>query len=608
MNPRLKTLAGLLASIPVSQALAAEQLAALDPVVVTATRQAQRASELLSDVTVIDSEEIHNAGPTTINELLARQPGIEINQKGGAGTDSSIFIRGSNTTHALVLVDGVRLGSTTLGYPAWGFIPLEQVDHIEIIRGSCSSLYGSDAIGGVVQIFTKRGDGPFQAFAEAGYGSWNTTALATGFSGASQGWRYSFQLADKRGDSYSAITNPKNSSYNPDKDGFQTTSTSGSLSYSPHKGHEFGISYLYSDGWNRYDSSPKTNDYKQKETLYGISAYSRNQLTQVWTSTLKIGQSADDGRQFSNGSATSNIRSEQTQYQWQNDITLPIGSALLAAERVEQEVSGNIDYVLKKRSINSYMAGWTGHLANHRWQLNVRQDENSQFGSRTTGTVAYGYQFTNNWRANLSYGSAFKAPSFNDMYWPGAGNPDLKPETSENREASIHYETTTQHISLTYYHNDVHNLIEWAPAPSGWWIPSNVAQATLSGWTLAYSGRLDGYQLSASVDLQDPEDTARQKVLRYRARQVAKFAVSRDFGSFNIGTEVLASGKRYNDVDNTQELASYTTLNLYANYHIANDWSVFARANNVFDAHYVLVQDYSTPGANVFVGVRYNLK
>jgi len=599
----------MLALLPFASAQAIEQLAALDPVVVTATRQAQRASELLSDVTVIESEEIRNAGPTTsINELLARQPGIEINQKGGPGTDSSIFIRGSNSTHTLVLVDGMRLGSTTTGYPAWGFIPLEQVERIEIIRGSCSSLYGSDAIGGVIQIFTKRGDGPFKAFAEAGYGTWNTSALATGFSGAKEGWRYSFQLADKRSDSYSAINNPKSSSYNADKDGFQTTSSSGSLTYSPLKGHEFGANYLYSDGWNRYDASPKANDYKQKETLYGFSIYSRNQFTQAWTSTFKIGQSADDGRQFSNGLATSSIRSEQTLYQWQNDLALPIGSLLLAAERVEQAVSGNVDYALKKRTIDSAMVGWTGHLDGHRLQLNIRQDENSQFGGRTTGTAAYGYQFASNWRGNLSYGSAFKAPSFNDMYWPGAGNPDLKPETSENREASIHYEMTSQHVSLTYYHNDVRNLIEWAPAPSGWWIPSNVARARLTGWTLAYTGQLAGYQLSGSLDLQDPEDTIHHKVLRYRAREIAKLAISRDFGSFNIGSEVLASGKRYNDANNTQELGSYTTLNLFASYRLATDWSVFARANNVFDTHYTLVQDYATPGANLFVGIRYTPK
>lgn len=610
MYPRLKPLAAMLSLLPIYAAAGdAQQLAVLDSVVITATRQAQRASETLSDVTVIEAETIRNAGPAaTINDLLSRQPGIEINQKGGPGTDSNVFIRGSNSTHALVLVDGMRLGSTTLGAAAWGFIPLEQVDRIEIIRGSCSSLYGSDAIGGVIQIFTKRGDGPFRMFAEAGYGTWNTSALSAGFSGSSEGWRYSFQLAEKRGDAYSAVNNPKSFYYNADKDGFQTTSSSGSLSYSPVKGQEFGVSYLYSDGWNRYDSSPKAKDYKQYETIYGANVFSRNKLTDNWTSTIKIGKSSDDGRQFADGTKTSTIRSTQTQFQWQNDISLPIGTALLAAERVEQNVDSSVNYAVKERSINSFLAGWTGQYANHRLQLNVRNDDNSQFGTKTTGLLAYGYQFSDHWRGNLSYGTGFKAPSFNDMYWPGAGNPDLRPETSENREGSIHYETASQHASLTYYHNDIDNLIEWAPNALGFWMPANVAKARLRGWTLAYDSQLGDYKLSGSLDLQDPEDALTNKVLRYRARQIAKVAVSRDFGAFSIGAEVLGSGQRYNDAANTQQLAGYGIVNLTAAYRLAADWSIFARANNIFDKDYTLVNDYSTPGANLFIGIRYSPK
>ena len=608
MYPRLKTLATVLSLLPFCSAHA-EQLAALDTVVVTATRQAQRANEVLTDITVIEADEIRSAGPTaTINELLARQPGIEINQKGGMGTDSNIFIRGSNSTHVLVLVDGMRLGSTTLGVPAWGFIPLEQIDRIEIIRGSSSSLYGSDAIGGVIQIFTKRGEGPLRAFAEAGFGTWNTTALMAGFSGGTEGWRYSFQLSDKQSDSFSAVNNPKSPYYNPDNDGFHIASSSGSLSYSPSKGQEVGLTYLYSDGWNRYDSSPKAKDYKQYQTIYGANIYTRNQLTDAWTSTLKFGQSADDGKQYSNGNQDSSIRSTQTQYQWQNDITLPIGSALLALERLEQGVSGNVAYSTSQRSINSYLAGWTGNLADHRLQFNVRRDDNSQFGGKTTGMLAYGYQFSSNWRANMSYGTGFKAPTFNDMYWPGSGNTDLQPETSKNIEAAVHYEIGQHHTSLTYYHNNVDNLIEWAPNSSGFWMPDNVAKARLSGLTLAYTGQLSDYKLSGSLDFQDPEDLDLQKTLRYRARQIAKLALSRDFGAFNIGGEVLASGHRYNDANNTQELAGYGTVNLYASYRFAADWSVFARANNIFDKNYVLVQDYATPGANAFVGIRYSQK
>ncbi len=607
MHSRLKPLAVLLPLAFATQVQAVEQLALLDNVVVTATRQAQRSSEVLTDISVIAAPEIRAAGPNaTLNDLLARQPGIEITHKGGLGTDSSIFIRGSNNNHALVLVDGMRLGSTTTGYPAWGFIPLEQVERIEIIRGSCSSLYGSDAIGGVIQIFTKRGDGPLKFFAEAGYGSWNTSSEAAGLSGGTDGWRYSLQLAHKRSDSYSAINNPKNSSYNADRDGFEMTTSSGSLAYTPAQGHELGASYLYSDGWNRYDSFPKAGDFKQSQTLYGVNVYSRNRLTSDWTSTIKIGQSADRSQQYISGKPDSLIESRQTQYQWQNDITLPVGTALLAAEHVAQSVSGNVAYDVSERTINSYLAGWHGNFGDHRAQASVRRDENSQFGGKTTGTLAYGYQLSRDWRANASYGTGFKAPTFNDLYWPGAGNPNLKPETSINREVALHYEVEKHHASLTYYQNKISDLVEWAPNSSGLWFPANVAKAELTGWTLAYDGQLASYKLNASLDLQNPQDTDRNTLLRYRAKEIAKFGVSREFGPFTAGAEVLASGKRYNDIANTQELGGYALLNLHGSYRVARDWSLFARLNNVFDKQYVQVSNYTTPGFNAFVGIRYS--
>jgi vitamin B12 transporter len=235
----------------------------------------------------------------------------------------------------------------------------------------------------------------------------------------------------------------------------------------------------------------------------------------------------------------------------------------------------------------------------------VRNDDNSQFGAKTTGLLAYGYQMATNWRANASYGTGFKAPTFNDMYWPGGGNPDLKPETSENIEGTLHFETATQHAALTYYRNHVDNLIEWAPNAVGFWMPANVAKARLRGWTLAYDQQMGDFKLAASVDLQDPEDALNQKVLRYRARRIAKMALSRDFGAFNIGGELLASGERFNDAANTQKLDGYGIVNLTAAYRLAAAWSVFARANNIFDKDYTLVNDFATPGANLFVGIRY---
>ena len=586
-------------------------------VVVTATRQPQRASEALSDVTIIDAEEIRSAGPAaTVTEVLARQPGIEIDQNGGPGTTANVFVRGTNSNHVLLLVDGIRVGSTTIGAPSWEYIPLQQVDHIEIIRGPASSLYGSEAIGGAVQIFTKRGEGPFQAFAEAGYGTWNTSALSTGFSGGQEGWRYSFQLSDKRSDSFPAINNPANAAYNPANTGYQAASSSGSASYSPAKGQELGATYVYSDGWNRYNAAfpgPASDAYKQREAISAVSLYSRNQLNDAWTSTLRIGQSADNGRQYDNGTEYSAIRSTQTQYQWQNDVKLPLGTALLALERNDQRVdSTTTNYAVTSRTIDSLLAGWTAHLGAQQLQFNLRRDDNSQFGNKTTGLIAYGYRFSPAWRGHVSAGSAFRAPTFNDLYWPFAGNPDLKPETAQNREASLHYSAHGEQASVTYYHNDVSNLIQWAPVdpnnPGGNWLPFNVARATLRGLTVAYSDTLGAYRLSSSIDLQDPRDDMLQKTLRYRARQIGKLALTRDFGAYDAGAELQASGKRYNDVANTQVLGGYTLVNAFIDYRVRNDVTLFARANNIFDKRYALIRDFATPGANLFVGVRYTPK
>ena len=592
----------------------------VDPIVVTATRQALSASDVLADVTVISSEDIRNAGPTTVGELLGRQPGIEFKQSGGPGGSTSVFIRGSNANHVLLLVDGMRVGSATAGSPTWEYMPIEQIDHIEIVRGPASSLYGSDAIGGVVQIFTKRGDGPAQPFVELGYGTYNTSVLTAGVSGGQDGWRYSLQASDKQSDSISAINNPNNPAFNPDKDGYRTTSSSGSLSYSPASGHEFGIDYLYSNGWNRFDSgspytTPPSDDYKQKETVSSVNVFSRDRLTDAWNSTVRIGQSLDDNRQLDNGQLSSSFKSTQTQYEWQNDIKLPLGSALLGVERVEQHVASSVSYAQTERSINSVFAGWTGSLGDHSFQANIRQDNNSQFGDKNTGMVGYGYQFASNWRGYLSGSTAFKAPTFNDLYYPPDGygdvsNPNLKPETSVNREASLHYETATQQASVTYYNNDVKNLIQWAPIDPTFvttygYTPSNVSSATLSGWTLAYNGKVGAYKLSGSLDLQNPKDDVLEKTLIYRAREIAKFGLSRDFGDLNIGGELVSSGRRFVDTANTQELGGYTLVNLRANYRVSQDWSVFARANNVFDKQYVLDNGYATPGTNVFVGARY---
>lgn len=612
MHPQFRPAIVAAALFVVFSAQAAET--EIDTIVVTATRQAQRVSELLSDVTVIDREEIRKAGPAaTVTDLLARQPGVEVESRGGPGTDTSVLLRGANGGHTLVLVDGLRVSSATLGAATWGYLPLSQVDRIEILRGPASSLYGADAIGGVIQIFTRRGQGAPSFAAEAGYGSWNTQALKAGVSGSVGAVSYSLQAADQRSDSFSAVANPHNSAYNPDKDGYAIRSASGSMAYAVAAGHEVGANFLRSDGWNKYDAfdyltGSAASDYRQDQTVAAYSAYTRNRLLPEWLSTLRVGRGTDDSRQFQDGSRTSTIRTDQDQIQWQNDVQLPVGKALLAVERLKQKVSGDTAYSVSDRTIDSWLGGWTGRVADHRFQVNLRRDENSQFGGKTTGFAGYGYQLDAAWRASAAYGTAFRAPTFNDLYWPGAGNPNLRPETARNREVAIHYETAVHQASATYYRNSIDDLIDWAPvAPGSWiWQPANVHRAELDGLTLAYAGRVADFGLRASLDLQDPRDRDLDKQLRYRARQHGVVAVSREDGPWAWTAELVGTGKRFNDAANTQVLGGYGLVNLQASYALDRDWSVFARANNVFDRKYELVRDYGTAGANLFVGVRYS--
>ncbi|MDR2452317.1 MAG: TonB-dependent receptor [Candidatus Accumulibacter sp.] len=607
MNPRFSLTAGVLALFSVFPGMSAA--ASDEVIVVTASRQPARTNELLSDVTLIEREEIESAGPSaSLTDLLARQPGLEISRNGGFGTTSSVYIRGSNSGHVLLLVDGMRAGSATTGAPNFAYLPLQQIERIEILRGAASSLYGSDAIGGVIQVFTRKGQGPLRVNAEAGFGSHHTSAVSAGLSGSHQGWSYSLQAANQRTRGFSASNAHNSYSFNPDRDGYRSTSASGSLAYTFAKDQEVGLKFLYADGWNDYDGGP-TSDYRQDQRLSAFHLYSFNRLNSFWTSTLRLGQSVDDSRNYRDHQDDGKFRTRQTQYQWQNDFRLPVGSALLALERLEEKVSTNDVLERNKRHIDSIVAGWRGNFDAHRLQFDLRRDKNSQYGGKTTGFASYGYQFSAAWRANVSYGTAFKAPSFNDLYYPDPwmpGNPNLKPETAKNKEVALHYQTGAHHASVTAYQNDVSNLIGWIYDPNtSLFQPQNVNEARLRGLTLAYEGHLWDLDVKASADFQDPRDRELDKTLTNRSRRHASLSVGQRSGPFDWNVEWQAHGRRYRNAANTLDQGGYALLNLQAGYRFAPDWTVFVRANNVLDKKYTLAYGYNTDGANFFVGVRY---
>lgn len=595
--------AALTATVALVQTLAASA-AEEAAVIVTATRQATRASELLSDVSVIAREEIEQAGLTTLEQLLARQPGVEYAANGGPGTNSSVFIRGASTRQTIVLIDGLRVGSASSGDVAFSRIPLAQIERIEILRGPASSLYGADAIGGVIQVFTRRGEGAPRYNASVGYGSYNTSDVGVGVAGGTEAVSYSLQAGHYRTDGFNAIRNPLNTSYNVDRDGYRNGSFSGSFALRPAPGHELGLRLLHSDGVSRYDSSPKAKDFSNEQVVGAYSVYSRNRLAHAWTSTVRLGRSTDDATNRTDGVASSVFHTDQDQLSWQNDFVLPIGRALLAAEYLKQQLMSTTAFPVTERTIRSLLAGWNGSLRDHRLQFNLRRDENSQFGGKNTGFAGYGYQFTPDWRAHVSYGTAFRAPSFNELYFPNtfgalfAGNANLRPEFARNREAGLDWEAGGHRFSAVYFDNKVSDQIVGYPL-------LNVTSATLSGTSFSYAGNLGSWSGGVTIDLQRPRDDATGKRLIRRADEQLKSYLGYAAGAWSVTGEWQLVGERYENTANTQRLGGYGLINLHADYRIEKYWTLFARANNLFDKQYELARDFAAAGATFFVGLRY---
>jgi vitamin B12 transporter len=579
--------------------------ARLDPIAVTASRTAQPVSDLLADVTVIGPDDIARAGQSSLAELLAREPGVEIATNGGPGSTSAVFLRGANSGHTLVLIDGVRVGSSSSGTTPIEAIPLDQIDHIEILRGPASSLYGADALGGVIQIFTKRGDGssPARVNASAGYGSYDTSQFAAGVAGAAQAWNYALQVGSGHSRGFNAIENPANFSYNPDRDGYTNTNitASGAVQVSP--GHEI-TGQVFRNRLNAQFDAGLGFDDRTITIIESYSLASRDQLTDGWTSRLQTALANDDS--VSNGAfGPSAFRTRQWQYSWQNDVTLQLGLLSLIAERREERLSSDVAFSITQRNTNSADAIYQLRQGSHALQANLRIDDSSQFGSRTTGALAYGYRLTPAVRATLSAGTAFKAPTFNDLYFPSFSNPNLAPEKSRNIEAGFYYDTGGQHARAVVYRNRVDDLIVFECDANFNCAPQNVDRATLEGITLGYDVTWGETVLKTSVDLQKPEDDTNGHLLPRRAKRHGALALMHAIGSLRIGAEWSVSSRRFDDAANTRRLGGYAVTNLTLDYALAKAWTLVVRANNVFDKHYELAADYATPRANVFAGVRF---
>ncbi len=580
-----------------------------ETIVVTSTRVAVPAHAVVGDMSVITADDIASAGQTSLLELLQTQPGLEITQEGGAGANASLRIRGGNSGHTLVLIDGLRAGSATAGTTPLESIALDQIERIEILRGPASSLYGADAVAGVVQIFMRQGHDAPRLSASLGAGSHGLLQGRASYSGQAGATRFSAGAGYSRTDGDGSSARPGTYGYNPDKDGDEKRSAHLNVEHAINDRHRIGLGGMVNRDIVEYDAG--TMDDVAHNDVNSLSAWWKGDLSEKWTSQVHIGLGQNHTENFSLGTSTGRFDTDQTQYLWQNDFALSGGNLTASLERNEQDIEASTAFTVTRRTVNAGQLGYLGQWGVHTLQASVRHDDYSDFGGHSTGTAGYAYALSASWRASASYGTSFKAPTFNDMYWPATawfqGNPDLQPERGRNLELAMRYQDRANRIGLTAFRNRLKDLIVYSSTlPVS--MMKNVNRATLEGVTLDGGTELVGMHIQASIDWQRPEDDTTGKILTYRARRHGTLDVSKSLGRWELGTTLVASGSRYADAANTQSLPGYARLDARVHYRVDPEWRVLLRVNNVLDTDYQLVTGYNTPGINGLLALEYQPK
>ncbi|QOY95173.1 TonB-dependent receptor [Massilia sp. UMI-21] len=600
-------------AIPFAFAFAASSFAqTADTVLVTASHMPQRAAEVIADTTVIHAAEIARLGAGSVADVLQRQRGIEIARNGSAGAATSVFLRGANSNQVVVLLDGVRIGSSSSGGAALNAVPLGAIERIEIVYGPLSTLYGADAIGGVIQIFTRKGDGAPVVSASAGAGSNATRQLDASVHGAANVFRYAFSAGHEESDGFSA-TRPGAFGFNPDDDGYRRRHANGQFSFSPIPGVDLGAQFLHSELRAQYDNGSTAYDAHNQQDLNTRALHATTRFTPNWHSTLQYARSEDKLGSFTSTAASgaSQIDTRQDELTWQNGIALgPDTLQVLVSRREEKVASSSTAALSRTRSTNAYAAAYAARRGAHLFDASARHDRSSSYGGKNTGAAGYGYDFGNGLRTTASIGSSFRAPTFNELYYPGYGLASNRPEKGRNVEAGLRYDAGGMQLDATWFRNRLTDMIvSRTPCPGRTGSCAyNVNEAQLEGLTVAVQARVGQIDLRGSLDWQDPTDETTGKQLARRATKHASFNADTGWGALAAGAELLLSGERFDDAANRNRLGGYGLLNLYTSWRMTRDLSLLVRLDNVTDKQYELARYYGTGGRSWFAALRYGIR
>ncbi|MGB9151099.1 MAG: TonB-dependent receptor [Burkholderiales bacterium] len=608
MSLFIRICAVLLSGISLST-FAQQSTQSIDPVIVTANRIAQNLSSALSDVQIIDAEEISRSSGTSLTALLQVRAGIEISSTGGPGQPSGVFMRGSNSNHVVVLLDGVRINSATSGTTALEHIPLNQIERIEIVSGAASSLYGADAIGGVIHIMTassRPGGDNLQLSALSG--SQNSSIYSISYIRKIEATQIQFGAGFAESDNRSATNERVTFGFNPDRDPYRNKNFRLGVLHEVSPGHSLGLSYLRSSGVTHFDASAEADDIN-RQILDTLRFESSNRFSTDWNSVFRVARSRD--RIDTSGTFPGRFATTQSQLQWENRINSDIGVITAGTDATRQQVDSDTVFSRTRRDIVGVFGGFMQQFDAHQWQLNGRYDNLSGYGGNTVGSVAYAYKFGQAIRAIMNAGTAFKAPSFNDLYYPDAfgyrGNPDLKPERSRNAEAALEYQRDGTSVRLSHYRNRLDNLIV---INSDFSSVENLARARIVGTVLRIIQTKDNVNLRAELTIQNAADEANGNQLPRRARRHASVGADYLFGAWKIGGDILANSARYDSPVNTPDnrMGGYALIDLFVRTEFSPSLTLQARVENVGDKNYELAQGYNTTGRRFLAGLEWRRK
>jgi vitamin B12 transporter len=586
--------------------------ASLPDVIVSATRIAQPLAQAIADVTVIDRAEIERSGASALGDVLARLPGFEINRNGGPASTTGVFLRGAETRFTAVYVDGVRVDSQSTGGATWQAIPLSQIDRIEVVRGALGAVYGSDAIAGAIQIFTRKGEVGVHPYVGFGVGTYAISKVEAGVSGADARWNYAFGISRDSSEGFNATTS---TSANPDKDGFTAESASVRLAFNVNAQHRLDASLMSNQQRGQYDGYTPGVDDVALQKLQTASLSWQAQWTPEYRSTISLGTSQD--RYETTPSVYLTDTHLNTIY-WQNEYRL--GTSLFSAALERRDDTLKNAYTTPEETShfqNAAALGYNWVEGAQSLQLNVRHDEDSTFGGQNTGSLGYGYALSPQWRLTGSVGNAFRAPTLFQRF-SDYGSANMLAELSQNLEAGLRYSGEHGAWGVTVYSNELSNLIVYdGSVPAGTCAAAdgspyggcyrNVAKARYQGITVTAAREFANVSTRASLDLQNPQDVSTGNLLPRRARQHAVLAIEAPVSGWILGSELQLSSIRYDNAANTKELAAYGLLNLYAQTKIGKDLTALLRLDNANDAQYQLANGYATAGRSWYAGLKWAL-